>query len=180
FTRIASKLHYPHEFAALEVAKGAAALPLTQRATFVRGLTVWIEKQQRISMLGDEAATIAAGLLRHETLSTALELGDALFALAEERASSDPDDQDEYRSRTPRARMNDYDFEHALERFSGPFIAKDPARAFAWAHTQLDLAMSLSESRWRIARGSDSSLTWRPSIAHGGAHYGHAYANALV
>jgi len=129
-------------------------------------------------MLGDDAAAFAGQLLEDGARATALELADAVLRLDEPRPSKD--DEDAYQSRTPRARLADYEFDRALERFMSTFIAKDPAAAFAWAHAQLDRALELSESRRNIALGRDGSTMWRPSIADGGRHYGHAYTNALV
>lgn len=173
FVEIATRVQWPHEPAALELLRVASTLALPLRSRYAVRLATWVREAESLTFGSGDVAQFAAGLAAEGDTNGAI-------AVIEELLHLDRDPRaDNGLSRDSRARLDAYHYDHALEAVIPVLVERAPRSGFDMSLRLLVAALEATEPSDNVARKSDWSRTWRPSLPHATRH-GHDHVNALV
>lgn len=174
FVEIATRVQWPHEPAALELLHAASALALALRSRYTLRLTTWVRERESLTFGSSDIAQFAAALAADGDTTGGIAVIEELLHL-----DRDPRADDNGLSHDPRTRLDAYHYEQALKAVIPILTERAPRAAFDMSLRLLVAALGATEPPDNVARKSDWSRTWRPSLAHVTRH-GHEHVNALV
>jgi hypothetical protein len=177
---IVERIAIPHEFSEAELLKGGRSLRGQLRLRYVTHLTAWIASQRVIFLIGQSVAGLVSELVDDGDIGAAMELLETILRLeADPQAEAvRTEEEDQWFRPTPKARLNQYDYEQVVERGTPALIRKAPDVAFGLSLRLLDCALEFSERPKLVAEHEDLSSLWLGSLTD--SRRTHSYHHAIL
>ncbi|MGH3117193.1 MAG: hypothetical protein ACRDQ2_08775, partial [Gaiellales bacterium] len=178
---IIERIPIPHEFAERDLLRAAKVLDPDRRRRYARHLVEFIRSQQGLFLLGVEATDFAAALAAAGDTAEAASLLEELLVLrTDPRAAAGEGENAEWFRPKPLGRLDEHDFERAIERGVPALTEADPMHAFHVLLPMVENALELSERPGLVAEKADLSVFWMPDLSQAPERYGKVQAALLA
>lgn len=178
---IIDRIPIPHEFAERDLLRAAEGLDPDRRRRYARHLVQFIRSQQGLFLLGVEAADFAAALAAAGDTTEAASLLEELLVLrTDPRAAAGEGENAEWSRPKPIGRLDEHDFERAIERGVPALTQADPILAFHVLLPLVEKALEVSERPGLVAEKADLSVFWMPDLSQTPERYGKVQAALLA
>lgn len=178
---IIERIPIPHEFAERDLLRAAEGLDPDHRRRYARHLVQFIRSQQGLFLLGVDATDFAAALaVAGDTAESASLLEEVLVLRRDPRAAAGEGENAEWSRPKPLGRLDEHDFERAIERGVPALTQADPMLAFHVLLPLVEKALELSERPGLVAEKADLSVFWMPDLSQAPERYGKVQAGLLA
>lgn len=165
FVAILERVDIPHEFAMRALLEGATALAAPFRERAAAAITKWVRRQRRVVISGPDLSNWVAALGKAGEVAAAAELAEALLELERDSSGAPDGEAARWWRPTPIARLDEWEYEKAIEQIFPALTAADSSIATALAMKLLERALETSERPDDVTERRDGSRYWLTSIA---------------